>query len=62
MTPARQPAASQRRNISVLSLAQALFMSVQGMGIAASPWLRTPCWPRTTNGSRPRQSSSCTSP
>jgi MFS family permease len=37
MTPARQPAASQRRNISVLSLAQALFMSVQGMGIAASP-------------------------
>jgi MFS family permease len=37
MTPARQPAASQRRNISVLALAQALFMSVQGMGIAASP-------------------------
>jgi MFS family permease len=37
MTPVRQPAASQRRNISVLALAQALFMSVQGMGIAASP-------------------------
>ena len=27
----------QRRNIAVLALAQALFMSVQGMGIAASP-------------------------
>jgi hypothetical protein len=37
MTPASQPAASQHRNISVLALAQALFMSVQGMGIAASP-------------------------
>ena len=27
----------QRRNIAVLALAQALFMSVQGMGIAATP-------------------------
>jgi MFS family permease len=37
MSLAPQPAHSQRRNIAVLSLAQALFMSVQGMGIAASP-------------------------
>jgi MFS family permease len=34
------PAASavpQRRNVAVLALAQALFMSIQGMGIAATP-------------------------
>ena len=37
MSLASQPAYPQRRNIAVLSLAQALFMSVQGMGIAASP-------------------------
>src|SRR6185295_3186908 len=30
-------AAPQRRNVTVLALAQALFMSVQGMGIAATP-------------------------
>jgi len=30
-------ATPQRRNIAVLALAQALFMSVQGMGIAATP-------------------------
>ena len=34
---ARFRADPQRRNIAVLALAQALFMSVQGMGIAASP-------------------------
>ena len=32
-----QSAAPQRRNVAVLALAQALFMSVQGMGIAATP-------------------------
>jgi MFS family permease len=31
------PAPSQRRNVAVLALAQALFMSVQSMGIAATP-------------------------
>src|SRR6185295_8825271 len=30
-------AAPQRRNVTVLALAQALFMSVQGMGITATP-------------------------
>jgi MFS family permease len=34
---ARRLADPQRRNIAVLALAQALFMSVQGMGIAATP-------------------------
>jgi MFS family permease len=37
MADAETLAAPQRRNIAVLSLAQALFMSVQGMGIAATP-------------------------
>jgi MFS family permease len=31
------PAGPQRRNVAVLALAQALFMSVQGMGIAVTP-------------------------
>jgi MFS family permease len=31
------PASPQRRNVTVLALAQALFMSVQGMGIASTP-------------------------
>src|SRR5262245_6117450 len=30
-------AVPQRRNVAVLALAQALFMSIQGMGIAATP-------------------------
>jgi MFS family permease len=37
MTPARILADPQRRNIAVLALSQALFMSVQGMGIASTP-------------------------
>ena len=32
-----QSAAPQRRNVAVLALAQALFMSVQAMGISATP-------------------------
>src|SRR6185503_16590064 len=32
-----QSATPQRRNVAVLALAQALFMSVQGMGISATP-------------------------
>jgi MFS family permease len=35
--PPAVPAGSQRRNVAVLTLAQGLFMSVQGMGIAATP-------------------------
>jgi len=31
------PAVPQRRNVAVLAFAQALFMSIQGMGIAATP-------------------------
>ncbi len=38
MTPVADPsAAPRRRNVAVLALAQALFMSVQGMGIATTP-------------------------
>jgi MFS family permease len=37
MSFGRRLADPQRRNIAVLALAQALFMSVQGMGIAATP-------------------------
>lgn len=37
MNPAAIPADPQRRNVTVLALAQALFMSVQGMGIAVTP-------------------------
>ena len=37
MTPTAAIASPQRRNVAVLALAQALFMSVQGMGIAATP-------------------------
>ena len=37
VTPTAAIAAPQRRNVTVLALAQALFMSVQGMGIAATP-------------------------
>src|SRR5947208_6761681 len=37
MNPAAVPAAPPRRNVAVLALAQALFMSVQGMAIATTP-------------------------
>src|SRR2546423_665771 len=37
MTPTAAIANPQRRNVTVLALAQALFMSVQGMGAIANP-------------------------
>jgi len=37
MTEITTPAVPQRRNVALLALAQALFMSVQGMGAAANP-------------------------
>jgi len=37
MSPAAVPAVPRRRNVAVLTLAQALFMSVQGMAIATTP-------------------------
>ncbi len=37
MKPASPSTAPERRNVGVLALAQALFMSVQGMGIATTP-------------------------
>jgi len=37
MPIATSPAVPQRRNVAVLALAQALFMSVQGMGASANP-------------------------
>ena len=37
MTPTATIASPQRRNVTVLALAQALFMSVQGMGAIANP-------------------------
>jgi MFS family permease len=37
MPPTATPAGLLRRNVGILALAQALFMSVQGMGIAATP-------------------------
>jgi len=37
MRPATAPAVLRRRNVTVLALSQALFMSVQGMGSATTP-------------------------
>jgi MFS family permease len=37
MSSPAAPAVPQRRNVAVLAFAQALFMSIQGMGIAATP-------------------------
>ena len=37
MRPAAAPAVLRRRNVTVLALSQALFMSVQGMGSATTP-------------------------
>ena len=37
MSPAAIPAVPRHRNVAVLTLAQALFMSVQGMAIATTP-------------------------
>src|SRR5262245_5246203 len=37
MSPAAAPVVPRRRNVAVLALSQALFMSVQGMGAATTP-------------------------